>query len=144
MNYPHDELPESARRAFDSYPQLEPSRAFNRAVLDALALEQAKRKRTLVGRIEEFLGLGLWSFAASGALGAVLPAAILGATLFSGRAASTPNPQPQPSPLGFPLNRYAGPLYARELEDLRRAPYFSLPARPNSKEFSCFQKSPVA
>lgn len=144
MKHRHDELPESALRAFDAYPQLEPSRAFNRAVLDALALEQSKRKRTLVGRIEEFLGLGLWSFAASGALGAFLPAAILGAMLLPGHAASTPNPEPQPFPVGFPLNRYAGPFYARELEDLRHSPDFDTPVRPSSQEFSCFPKSPVA
>ncbi len=81
-----EELPESARRAFDAYPQLEPSSAFNRAALDALALEQSKRKRTLVGRIEEFLGLGLWQFAGSGALGALLPALVLGVLMLSGQA----------------------------------------------------------
>lgn len=86
MNQFPEELPESARRAFGSYPQLEPSSAFNRAVLDALALEQAKRKRTLVGRIEEFLGLGLWQFAGSGALGALLPALVLGVLMLSGQA----------------------------------------------------------
>ncbi len=99
MKHPHDELPESARHAFDSYPQLEPSRAFNRAVLEALALEQSKRKRTSVGRIEEFLGLGLWQFAASGALGALFPAAVLGAMMLSGTGRA---PQPTQKPASSP------------------------------------------
>jgi len=85
-----DELPETAREAFGSYPQLAPSPAFNRAVLESLAREQALRKRGLIGRIEEFLGLGLWSLAASGALGAFLPAAVLGVLLLSGREPHTP------------------------------------------------------
>ncbi len=137
-------LPESARRAFDCYPQIEPSSAFNRAVLEALALEQSKRRQTFVGRIEEFLGLGLWQFAGSGALGAFVPAVILGAMMLSGGSSSSSGPTPRPLPLSYALGRYAGPLYARELQYLRRSPDFDAPTQPNSKELSCFPKSPLA
>ncbi len=136
-------LPESARRAFDCYPQIEPSSAFNRAVLEALALEQSKRRQTFVGRIEEFLGVGLWSFAASGALGAFVPAVILGALMLSGGSSSSSGPTPQPLPLSYALGRYAGPLYARELEHLRRSPDADAPVRPDPTELSCFPKSPL-
>lgn len=97
----NEQLPESAKRAFDSYPQLEPSSAFNRAVLEALALEQAKRRRTLVGRIEEFLGLGLWQFAGSGALGAFVPAVVLGTLMLSGGAKAPVKSQPADFPLAW-------------------------------------------
>jgi len=108
-------LPETARRAFESYPELTPSNAFNRAVLDALAKEQAKRKKTLIGRIEEFLGVGLWQFAASGALGAFLPAAILSCLLLSGNA-SPPKPT---TPSDFPLAwRGFSPFYSLRREQL--------------------------
>ncbi len=92
-------LSESARRAFESYPELTPSNAFNRAVLHALAREQAKRKQTLIGRIEEFLGVGLWQFAASGALGAFLPAAILGCLMLSGNGSPSKHTAPADIPL---------------------------------------------
>lgn len=95
MNPEH--LPESAKRAFDSYPHLEPSASFNREVLASLSSAQNKRRRTFIGRIEEFLGLGLWQFAGSGALGALLPGAILGAMMLSGggpRAVEKPVPPP--------------------------------------------------
>jgi len=108
-------LPESARVAFESYPQLAPSSAFNRAVLDSLAKEQARRKKTLVGRIEEFLGVGLWQFAASGALGAFLPAAILGCLLLSGNA----SPPKHTTPADFPLAwRGFSPFYNLRREEL--------------------------
>lgn len=102
MKHSPDELPESARHAFDSYPRLEPSRAFNRAVLEALALEQSKRKRTLIGRIEEFLGLGLWQFAGSGALGALFPALVLGVLMLSGQA-------PAKAPTNHPVAPFSWP-----------------------------------
>jgi len=108
-------LPESARRAFDSYPEITPSRAFNRAVLDALASAQARRKKTLVGRIEEFLGVGLWQFAASGALGAFLPAAILGCLMLSGNG-SPPKPD-RPADLPFPMQGLS-PFYNLRREEL--------------------------
>ena len=101
---PNEHLPESARHAFDSYPHLEPSSAFNRAILEALSLEQSKRRRTFVGRIEEFLGIGLWSFAGSGALGAFVPAMVLGCLMLSGHEPPKPQPSqhvPPPSMLGF-------------------------------------------
>ena len=107
MKDPHP-LPESARRAFDSYPQLAPSSAFNRAVLHSLASAQVRRKRTLVGRIEEFLGVGLWQFAASGALGAFLPAAILGCLMLSGNA--SPSKPDKPADLPFPMQGFS-PFY---------------------------------
>lgn len=108
-------LPESARRAFESYPELTPSNAFNRAVLHALAREQAKRKQTLIGRIEEFLGVGLWQFAASGALGAFLPAAILGCLILSGNT-SAPKPT---APDDFPLAwRGISPFYNLRREEI--------------------------
>lgn len=105
------EFPESARRAFDEYPQIKPSPAFNRAVLDSLAAAQDARKLTLIGRIEEVLGLKWWQFAASGMLGALLPAIVLGALLFSNRGAA-PTEKAPVNPL---LPRSIGPLYAREL-----------------------------
>ena len=76
-----NELPPEIRRAFDAYPQIEPSPAFNRAVLDSLHAAQNARRLTLIGRIEELLGLKWWQFAASGMLGALLPAIVLGALL---------------------------------------------------------------
>jgi len=110
-----DFLPQSARRAFDAYPRLEPTPAFNRAVLESLAKAQAKRKRTFIGRLEEFLGVGLWQFAASGALGAFLPAAILGCLLLSG-ASSPPKPR---TPADIPLAwRGFSPFYALRREEL--------------------------
>ena len=107
----HDQFPESARRAFEDYPQIEPSPTFNRAVLESLVAAQNARKLTFVGRIEELLGLKWWQFAASGMLGALLPAIILGALLFSNRGATPPEKTPV-NPL---LPRTIGPLYAREL-----------------------------
>ena len=102
MNHAPDELPANARAAFESYPQLAPSNNFNRAVLESLAQERARRKRGLIGQIEEFLGLGLWSFAASGALGAFLPAAVLVALLLSGTHPPKPsNPDVPTSLLGW-------------------------------------------
>jgi len=95
-----EQLPESARRAFDAYPRIEPSPAFNRAVLESLSSAQSKRRGTLVGRIEEFLGLGLWQFAGSGALGALLPAVVLGAMMVSGQGRT---PHKSVPPTHFPL-----------------------------------------
>ena len=106
-----DELPPGARRAFELYPQIEPSTAFNRAVLESLAAAQGARRLTFVGRIEELLGLKWWQFAASGLLGALLPALILGALLLSNRGTATTAKTPA-NPL---LPRSIGPLYAREL-----------------------------
>jgi len=108
-------LPESARRAFESYPEITPSSAFNRAVLDSLALAQARRKKTLVGRIEEFLGVGLWQFAASGALGAFLPAVILGCLLLSGNASPPEHTAPADLPLAW---RGFSPFYNLRREEL--------------------------
>ncbi len=106
-----DELPPGARRAFDDYPRIEPSPAFNRAVLHSLEAAHAARRLTLVGRIEELLGLKWWQFAASGMLGALLPAIVLGALLLSNRGAAPV----QSAPLNPLLPRAIGPLYAREL-----------------------------
>lgn len=106
-----NELPPGARRAFDDYPQIEPSPAFNRAVLESLAAAQSAHKLTFIGRIEELLGLRWWQFAASGLLGALLPAIVLGALLFSNRGAA-PTEKAPVNPL---LLRAIGPLYAREL-----------------------------
>lgn len=108
-------LPESARRAFESYPELMPSSAFNRAVLHALAEEQARRKQTFIGRIEEFLGVGLWQFAASGALGAFLPAAILGCLMLSGNGAPPKHTTPNDFPLAW---RGMSPFYSLRREEL--------------------------
>ena len=106
-----NELPAAAQRAFATYPQIEPSPAFNRAVLDSLAAAQLRHQATLVGRLEEFVGLSWWQFAASGMLGALLPALIVGALLWSHRGAA-----PAPSmPADWPLPHSIGPLYAREL-----------------------------
>jgi hypothetical protein len=110
----NEELPESARRAFDSYPQLEPSSAFNRAVLDAFSLEQAKRRRTLVGRIEEFLGLGLWQFAGSGALGALFPVVVLGVLALSGQTPPEAPMRNPAAPLSWPGLSPFDPAFRRE------------------------------
>ena len=115
-----NELPPDIRRAFDQYPQIEPSPSFNRAVLQSLEAAHAARRLTLVGRIEEFLGLKWWQFAASGMLGALLPAVILGALFLSNRGVA---PAKQ-TPIDPFMPRSIGPLYARELwrQDLREAP----------------------
>ena len=106
-----NELPPEIRRAFEQYPQIEPSPAFNRAVLDSLHAAQNARRQTLIGRIEELLGLKWWQFAASGMLGALLPAIVLGALLLSNRGAAPV----QQSPINPMMPRDIGPLYAREL-----------------------------
>lgn len=111
-----DELPEAVRGAFESYPRIEPSAAFNRAVLESLSSAQAKRRRGFVGQIEEFLGVGLWSFAASGAMGAFVPAVILSTLLLSGHTRpqqSTPSHHHSTTWPGFsPF----GEVYRREHE----------------------------
>ncbi len=122
-----DELPPDIKHAFENYPQVEPSPAFNRAVLQSLAAAQSARKLTLVGRIEELLGLKWWQFAASGMLGALLPTIVLGAML-SNRGAAPPADLPN-NPL---LPRAIGPLYARELW------------RENESEIGAYQPRPAA
>lgn len=132
-----EELPEKARRAFEDYPTIEASPAFNRAVLESLESARATRQKTLIGRIEEWLGLKWWQFAASGLLGAFLPAVILGALLLSNRgAAPTQIPQPTPTIPGLP--GAIGPLYARELWRPREplAP-LKAPNKDQGEELSC-------
>ena len=130
------ELPESARRTFDGYPQIEPSPAFNRAVLESLEAAHAAHRLTWLGRIEEFVGLKWWQFAASGMLGALLPALILGALFLSNRGVA-----PQPTlPLDPTLPRSIGPLYARELWREREpieAPPPGAPELKQGEEISC-------
>lgn len=135
MNPP--ELPENARRAFENYPRIEASPAFNRAVLQSLETAQSARKLTLIGRVEEMLGLKWWQFAASGLLGAFLPAIVLGVLLLSNRGAP-PDVATPPSPL---LPRA---LIARELWRPREplAP-IEAPAKPPGEEFSCVLKFPL-
>lgn len=106
-----NEFPPEIKRAFEQYPQIEPSAAFNRAVLQSLEAAQNARRLTLIGRIEELLGLSLWQFAASGLLGALFPAIILGALLLSNRGAAPV----QQTPINPMMPRSVGPLYAREL-----------------------------
>ena len=108
------QFPDSARRAFDDYPQIEASDAFNRAIFAQLEMQKTRRRATFLGRVEEFLGLDLWQFAASGMLGAFLPALILGALYFSNRDAAPAPPSPI-GPLPTPF-RTMGPFYAREWE----------------------------
>ena len=120
-----NELPPDIKRAFENYPQIEPSPAFNRAVLDSLAAAQDARKLTFIGRIEELLGLKWWQFAASGMLGALLPAVVLGALLFSNRGAAPL----EKTPLDPFVPRTIGPLYARELWGEIEAPAMQ-PRRP--------------
>ncbi len=137
-----NELPESARRAFDDYPKIEPSPAFNRAVLQSLEAAQSARRLTLIGRIEEMLGLKWWQFAASGLLGALLPALVLGALLFSNRDAAPV----QSAPINPLLPRAIGPLYARELwrENESRETPQSI-EKPQGEELSwAASKSPLA
>lgn len=101
MKHSPDELPESARRAFRQYPHIEASPAFNRGVLEALAGAQSKRRQSLVGRLEEFLGLGLWQFVGSGALGALLPGVVLSVMMLSGQSHK---PQKPATPTQFPTS----------------------------------------
>ena len=107
----HPEITDSARHAFDHYPKVEASAAFNRAVLEQLELENARRKTTILGRLEDALGLSLWRFAASGMLGAFVPGALLLGAMCLNRSESPIQP---PAP---PLQvRALGPFYAREWE----------------------------
>ena len=136
-----EEFPSSARRAFEQYPQIEPSLAFNRAVLDSLQAAQDARQLTFIGRIEEFLGLKWWQFAASGLLGALFPAIVLGVLLSKRSAAPT-----EQTPTNPFIPRSIGPLYARELwrEELRdmqprRAPSPNQPQRNQGEELSCVE-----
>ncbi|RYX85407.1 hypothetical protein EON83_05430 [bacterium] len=110
-----NDLPESARNAFNDYPHLQPSPAFNRAVLESLASAQSQRRQSLIGKTEEFLGLGLWQFLASGALGALCPVIVLGGLLWS----STPPPDTEPlpdSPITMPGLSPFNEVYRREYE----------------------------
>lgn len=138
---PEDELPLQARTAFDSYPQLQVSASFNRAVLERLEQEGKRRRTTLLGRIEEFLGLDLWRFAASGMLGALLPAFFVGALLLcSSRSPSASEPSPEQPPVP-PEVQSLGPFYARELELQRELlaaqPRRALPSASSGDEISC-------
>ena len=129
------ELPPGARRAFDDYPCIEPSPAFNRTVLQSLEAAHAAHRLTWLGRLEEFLGLKWWQFAASGMLGALLPALILGALFLSDRGA----PPPTAAPLSPLLPRSIGPLYARESwrEQPLEAPLSSAQQPLKGDEVSC-------
>ena len=138
-----EELPERARRAFEDYPQIEPSPAFNRAVLESLEAARAARQGSFLGRLEEWLGLKWWQFAASGLLGALLPAVVLGALLLSNRGAAPTNS----APLHPILPRPIGPLYARELwgEEFSAPPRRPNPAPSTGEEVSCvISKFPLA
>ena len=111
------ELPEAARRAFEEYPHIEPSPAFNRSVLESLASAQSQRRHSLVGRLEDFLGVGLWSFAASGMLGAFVPAVVLSTLILSGRPAPPPgHSDPSNTPMGWPGFSPFGEVYRREYQ----------------------------
>ncbi len=114
-----NEFPPEIKRAFDQYPQIEPSAAFNRAVLQSLEVAQTARRLTLIGRIEELLGLEWWQFAASGLLGALFPAIVLGVLLLSNRGAVPVQQTPINPMMSHPIE----PLYAREwwLDSDRRA-----------------------
>ncbi len=114
-----NDLPESARNAFDDYPHLQPSPAFNRAVLESLASAQSQRRQSLIGKIEEFLGLGLWQFLGSGALGALFPAAVLSTLLISGHPPKPNTPSPHhPAPMTWPGFSPFGEVYRREQQFL--------------------------
>ncbi|RYG72266.1 hypothetical protein EON80_04350 [bacterium] len=137
-------FPLSAQSAFDNYPELKPTAAFNRAVLLRLEREQERRRATLLGQIEEFLGLDLWRFAASGMLGAFLPALILAALYFSNRSMS----QEQREPVHAPptIARSLGPFYAREWEIhselFPKVQNKATPAKPLSgDEISCLDSN---
>ncbi len=111
-----EDLPASARRAFDLYPQIAAPRDFNRRVLLALEACQIAQQTTFLGRIEAFLGLPLAQFLGSGALGAFFPALILSVICLSGRGAA---PQPPQKPDAAFLARFYGPFLPRELLSLR-------------------------
>ena len=107
-------LSDKAKAALENYPRLQPEASFNRAIIQSLDLEKMRRRATLVGRIEEFLGLGIWQFASTSALGAFVPCIILGSMLVSSQQSAPEDYQPKPLPDPLNLNYY-GPLYAREL-----------------------------
>ena len=143
-----EEFPPAIQRAFERYPQIEPSAAFNRAVLQSLEAAQSARRQTLIGRIEELLGLKWWQFAASGMLGALLPAIVLGALLLSTRGAAPV----QPTPINPLMPHPIGPLYARELwldsdpraMQPRRPAHVEAQAAKQGDELSCVElKSPL-
>lgn len=131
MNF--DELPENARKAFGNYPHLEPSPDFNRAVLESLKTIENRRQSTFLGRLEEFLGLKWWQFAASGLFGAFFPALFLGILLLSNRG-EAPERSPIPPPS---LQRQIGPLFARELWLEERPAPIVAPKIPVGGEISC-------
>jgi hypothetical protein len=108
------ELPEAAKHAFNDYPRIEPSIAFNRAVLESLSSARSNRRLSLVGRIEEFLGLGLWQFVGSGALGALFPAVILSTVLLSGHSQQNAPSPPRSRPMTWPGFSPFGEVYRRE------------------------------
>ena len=110
------EMPATAQRAFEKYPQIAAPNDFNRRVLMALEARQIAHKTTLLGRIEAFLGLPIAHFIGSGALGAFFPALVLCAICFSGRSAA---PQPMEKPDAALIARFYGPFFPRELLDER-------------------------
>lgn len=143
-----NEFPPEIKRAFEQYPQIEPSAAFNRTVLQSLEAAQDARRLTLIGRIEELLGLKLWQFAASGLLGAFFPALVLSVLLLSNRGAVPMAPTQMPTNPMMP--HPIGPLFAREwwldadrrAMQPRRAPATGSSARQTEKqgdELSCVE-----
>ncbi|PQV64148.1 hypothetical protein B1R32_107174 [Abditibacterium utsteinense] len=115
VSHPETEMPKTAQRAFESYPQIAAPRDFNRRVLLALEARQSARKTTFLGRIEEFLGLPIGQFLGSGALGAFFPALVLSVICLSGRGDVSQAPQ-KPSAIYL---RFYGPFFPRELFGLR-------------------------
>lgn len=107
-----DQWPDSARRAFDSYPKIAASPDFNARVLAALHQRNEARQTTFLGRLETFLGLPLGPFLGSGALGALFSGVVFGIFLFLAQPASV-------SPLSAPKNQLPdsvmAPMTARRL-----------------------------
>ena len=127
-----ENLPEGAQKAFENYPQLEPSPDFNRAVLEVLQIAQNQRQTTILGRLEEFLGLKWWQFAASGLFGAFFPALFLGILLLQSRGEA-----PARSSIPPPSLQQIGPLYAREWWLQEHPAPQNAPKIPVGGEISC-------
>ncbi|MBW3637138.1 MAG: hypothetical protein KY445_11855 [Armatimonadetes bacterium] len=139
MNHEED-WPASARRAFDSYPKIAASPDFNARVLAALEERGAARQTTILGRLEDFLGLPLGQFLGSGALGALFSGVLFGIFLLLAQPTSV-------SPVSTPKNdlphSVMGPIYARRLLEnqlaLREIPTRKVepPQHRGKEEISC-------
>jgi hypothetical protein len=136
-------LPDKAKAALENHPRIQPEASFNRMVIQSLDLEKMRRRATLVGRIEEFLGIGLWQFASTSALGAFIPVVILGSMLISAQQPSDQDALPNPIPDPLNLDFYQ-PIYARELFEYPvKSPQKPLITPTRTGELCPISKSPL-